>query len=361
MALLAAPQQGRHGMTGRPEKIVIAPEDLRDPRVDAALAQQVSFGMGAPPAPVEDRRTGLIYRPWFALMLAGGLGAFLAWALIEPVFSDGIEFSGAVQSGALPTADGEFSTLGVAGVDVLVSRPFTIVQDDRPPEAAGSFDHTIAHVRGESIESGQFVAAEVHLTPGDAGDAPPPDLAAVGRRQTLVGLFVFPLIAALVGLFIGAADGVLSRARRRALLCGSVGLGLGLAVGLVAALLSTVLYWVGSTIAAGLDTAGPGGMSAGALVVQMMARGLAWAAAGIGMGLGQGIALRSPRLLVNGLVGGVVGGLLGGLLFDPIDYVVHGGSFGSGGAEVSRAVGFTVIGMCTGLMIGVVELLAREA
>jgi hypothetical protein len=41
--------------------------------------------------------------------------------------------------------------------------------------------------------------------------------------------------------------------------------------------------------------------------------------------------------------------------------VVHGGSFGSGGAEVSRAVGFTVIGMCTGLMIGVVELLAREA
>ncbi len=79
------------------------------------------------------------------------------------------------------------------------------------------------------------------------------------------------------------------------------------------------------------------------------------------MGLGQGIALRSKRMVVNGLIGGVVGGLLGGMLFDPIDRLWHLHEEAYSGAELSRAVGFLVIGLTTGLMIGVVELLARDA
>jgi hypothetical protein len=102
------------------------------------------------------------------------------------------------------------------------------------------------------------------------------------------------------------------------------------------------------------------GMSTPAFLVQMMSRGIAWSMAGAAAGLGQGIALRSRKLLINGLLGGMVGALLGGLLFDPLDFLIHGGRL-SGGAEVSRAVGFAMIGLATGLMIGIVDLIAREA
>jgi hypothetical protein len=94
-------------------------------------------------------------------------------------------------------------------------------------------------------------------------------------------------------------------------------------------------------------------------VLQMVGRSLAWCLAGVAMGLGQGIALRSKRLLIYGLLGGVVGGLLGGMLFDPIDIIFLGADKPSG--HWSRLIGFGVIGLSVGGMIGVVELLARDA
>jgi hypothetical protein len=77
------------------------------------------------------------------------------------------------------------------------------------------------------------------------------------------------------------------------------------------------------------------------------------------MGLGQGIALRSMKLLLYGLIGGVVGGLLGGLLFDPIDLILLNSDNPS--SHWSRLIGFAVIGAGAGGMMGVVELLARDA
>ena len=76
-------------------------------------------------------------------------------------------------------------------------------------------------------------------------------------------------------------------------------------------------------------------------------------------GLGQGIALKSKRLLTYGLIGGIIGGLLGGLLFDPIDLLLLGSDKPS--AHWSRLVGLLLIGASVGLMIGLVELLARDA
>jgi hypothetical protein len=105
---------------------------------------------------------------------------------------------------------------------------------------------------------------------------------------------------------------------------------------------------------------GRGGMFSGfGFLVQMAGRSLAWALAGTAMGLGQGIALRSGRLLVYGFVGGIVGGLFGGMLFDPIDLILLGPDKPS--AHWARLVGFVVIGLSVGGMIGLVELLARDA
>ena len=60
-----------------------------------------------------------------------------------------------------------------------------------------------------------------------------------------------------------------------------------------------------------------------------------------------------------GLLGGVVGGLLGGLLFDPIDFILLGADKPS--AHWSRLIGLVTIGAAVGAMMGIVELLARDA
>jgi hypothetical protein len=91
----------------------------------------------------------------------------------------------------------------------------------------------------------------------------------------------------------------------------------------------------------------------------MGGRALGWVLAGTTVGLGQGIALRSKRLFLYGLIGGVVGGMLGGLLFDPIQLLVVGEDQPS--AHWSRLIGFSCVGLFVGAMIGVVELLARDA
>ena len=140
----------------------------------------------------------------------------------------------------------------------------------------------------------------------------------------------------------------------RALLCGSVGLGIGFGLGLVAVIPTSIIFGIMSVMALQLSKNVPlNRMPTGfGLLVLMMGRGAAWAVAALPAGLGQGIALRERKVIYNGLVGGVLGGLLGGLLFDPI-YLIF--TSGDGTATVSRAVGFTVIGLLVGLFVGLVE------
>jgi hypothetical protein len=76
--------------------------------------------------------------------------------------------------------------------------------------------------------------------------------------------------------------------------------------------------------------------------------------------LGQGFALKSRRLVLNGLIGGMVGGLIGGLLFDPLYLLIAGKAMIKGG-EMSRMFGLTIIGGTVGLMIGLTEMLTRDA
>jgi hypothetical protein len=102
-----------------------------------------------------------------------------------------------------------------------------------------------------------------------------------------------------------------------------------------------------------------GQLSTMGFLVQVLGRSLAWMIAGMAMGLGQGVAMRSGRLLAYGFLGGLVGGLLGGLMFDPIGQFITAEDSISG--DTSRLVGVAVVGLCVGLMIGIVELLARDA
>lgn len=307
------------------EKVRIEASELADPRVDAVLAQQGSFGMRPVPARVDDRKASLLYRPWLVLMVAGTLGGLAGWAVIEPFFDDGLRVEGRVDRLSVPPDAFGYAELKVSGVEVIVTGETRVHRAGDPLDVEALDGARRVTVVGQEVARGDgtvLVAYDVGVL---EGEAPPGDvsLPALRLRDALVAFAVFPLVAALVSLFVAAADGLLSRAWRRAALCGVVGLSAGLALGLVSSVASQLVYGLGTALVQRIDAGGAGTSTAGFLT-QMVARGLAWAVAGVAMGLGQGIALRSRRLVVNGMLGGVIGALVGGMLFDPVDRLVNG-------------------------------------
>ena len=85
-------------------------------------------------------------------------------------------------------------------------------------------------------------------------------------------------------------------------------------------------------------------------------RAVGWMIMGLGIGSSEGIYERSGRKIRNGLIGGAVGGLLGGLLFDPIKNLAPAGLW-----TFSRACGFVILGMSIGVMIGLAQVVLKEA
>ena len=167
-------------------------------------------------------------------------------------------------------------------------------------------------------------------------------------------LMLFPTVAAFIGLFLGAAEGIMCRNPQRAIISGAVGLGVGFGGGLLALIPTGIVFSMMSTLALSLwKDPKPGAIPTGmALLVLMMGRGAAWAVVSIPAGLGQGIALREKKVIINGVVGAVLGGLMGGLLFDPISFVLISAD---GQATYSRAIGLMCIGLLVGLFVGLVE------
>jgi hypothetical protein len=175
------------------------------------------------------------------------------------------------------------------------------------------------------------------------------------EEQLLAGVLMFPVVAACVGLFLGAAEGLICRNLTRALRCGAVGLGIGFIGGFVALIPTAIVFGITMQLVAQLwenpapDQMTPTGM---ALLVLMMGRAAAWSIIAIPAGMGQGIALGEKKVIINGVVGALLGGMIGGLLFDPITLIL---TTSDGQAVYSRAVGFAAIGGFVGLFVGLVE------
>jgi hypothetical protein len=252
---------------GPNEPIRLNTADLYSPQVENYLDMQHALRRDVGEAAPQPLVIRVIYSSWFYLAVASGLGAFVAWAIIEPFFDEG---------------------------------------------------------------------------PGAREGHP------------LVALLFFPTVAAFAGLFLGAAEGIMCRNLGRAAISGIVGLGVGFGGGLVALIPTGIVFVIMKEIALSFwKDPQPDKMPDGfALLVFMMGRASAWAIAAIPAGLGQGIALRERKVVFNGLVGAVLGGLVGGLAFDPI-YLLAAGPHEE--ALLSRAIGFTVIGLMVGLFVGLVE------
>jgi FHA domain len=174
-------------------------------------------------------------------------------------------------------------------------------------------------------------------------------------------LLLFPTVAGFIGMFLGAAEGAMCRNAQRAAICAAVGLGVGFVGGLVSVFIAGFMFLITSSMAVAFSRKAPqpGELPTGmGFLFLMMGRASAWALAAIPAGIGQGIALREPKVLLNGLLGGVLGGLLGGMAFDPISKVFVSPD---GEAWLSRGVGLTLIGLMVGLFVGMVEQWTKSA
>ncbi|MGH7135173.1 MAG: FHA domain-containing protein [Pirellulales bacterium] len=87
-----------------------------------------------------------------------------------------------------------------------------------------------------------------------------------------------------------------------------------------------------------------------------LGRAPGWVIVGLGIGMVEGLYDRSASKLRNGLIGGALGGFLGGLLFDQMQRWVAHGSGMSG-----RAAGFVVLGLAIGALIGLVQVVLKDA
>lgn len=164
-----------------------------------------------------------------------------------------------------------------------------------------------------------------------------PFLRAVGESA-----LTFGVVGGVLGAALGAVDGLMAEALLPAL----HGAGMGLAVGSAGGLLGGAFGQIAYSLM--------GGGMAPDVARQIVARALGWALVASVAGMAQGARLPSWGRVRNGALGGLAGGLAGGVLFDPIGMIV-------GGGELSRAVAITLIGLCTGLAVAVVEELLKEA
>ncbi len=181
----------------------------------------------------------------------------------------------------------------------------------------------------------------------------------------VAAMLFFPTIGGLIGLFIGAAEGIVSRNLAKGALGGVIGLGVGFAGGFLSAIVAGFVYGLIHIIGAISGLINPHevqrvGLRGTAFLLQVMARSMAWAAAGVTVGLGQGIAMKSSKMVWTGLLGGTLGGAIGGLFFDPVNRILAGPMLDKY-VEPSRAIGVMCVGLMAGMFVGLVEHFAKEA
>ncbi|MEI8195233.1 MAG: FHA domain-containing protein [Phycisphaerae bacterium] len=351
--------------------ICITEAEAHDSHVDDLLRRQAS--LRGEPGITRDSGRKWYYQNWFVLMLAGLIAAIVGWALVEPLITDMPYIEGTIKDIRKPDGAG---LPGVLGQLAVGDQHYLLISGSRWRGADGKWNKITPNWQDDVLQVGARVGIYVEVPedqpPGAKPllfaayiipNAPPSkvgdDLLAVNRTRMLGFWLLFPAVAGLVGLLIGAADGLMCRLPRRALLAGGIGLLIGLFGGVVSTVLANIIYAPIHHWAMGHEGAGVAGLTTTGFLMQVGARAVGWALAGMAMGLGQGLALRSGKIVMYGFLGGLLGGLFGGILFDPIFFMISGA--GSPSAAMSRMVSLAVIGAVVGFMIGIVELLARDA
>jgi hypothetical protein len=161
-------------------------------------------------------------------------------------------------------------------------------------------------------------------------------------------IVMIPVIITLMCVGFGVSESTVERSVRKALLRGVLALPLGILLGFIFDMMANIIYTLGLRIC----------FEAGAQTFRnpavWVARGIAWMVFGAAGGVVYGIVGQSSKKGMYGVLGGALGAGLGGLLFDPIGMITHN-IYG-----VSRAVGFALVGVATGIGMGLVESALKD-
>jgi Inner membrane component of T3SS, cytoplasmic domain len=168
-----------------------------------------------------------------------------------------------------------------------------------------------------------------------------------GKTQLWGNIVMVPLILMLMCVGFGVAESTVERSLKKALLRGVLALPLGLVLGFVFYFMANMIYSVALKIC----------YEAGAQTFHnpavWIARGIAWMVFGAAGGVVYGIVGQSSKKGYYGVIGGMIGAGIGGLIFDPIAMVAKS-------AVLSRGVGFALVGLATGVAMGLVESALKD-
>jgi hypothetical protein len=160
-------------------------------------------------------------------------------------------------------------------------------------------------------------------------------------------IWMIPAIITFMCIGFGVAESAVERSLRKAVLRGLLALPLGVVLGFLFEFLANIIY------STGLGICGAMGVHTYRNPAVWIARGIAWAFFGAAGGTIYGIVGQSMKKAQYGVIGGMIGAGIGGMIFDPISMLTKGGS-------VSRAVGFALVGVATGVAMGWVESALKD-
>jgi type III secretion system (T3SS) inner membrane Yop/YscD-like protein len=160
-------------------------------------------------------------------------------------------------------------------------------------------------------------------------------------------IWMVPVIVAFLCVAFGVAESVVERSLSKALQRAALAFPLGIIFGFILQVVADVIFAVGLSVSA------EAGVTSERSPAFWIVRAIAWSAFGIAGGSVYGIVGLSGRKAGYGILGGVIGAALGGVLFDPIAMGTHGGA-------ASRAIGFALTGMATGIGIGLIESALKD-
>jgi hypothetical protein len=168
-----------------------------------------------------------------------------------------------------------------------------------------------------------------------------------GKVQHWGNIVMVPTILMLMCIGFGVAESIVERSLQKAVLRGVLALPLGLVLGFVFYFMANMLYNVA------LGICYEAGAQSYRNPAVWLARGIAWMVFGAAGGVVYGIVGQSSKKGYYGVLGGLIGAGIGGVIFDPIAMLTKG-------ASLSRCVGFALVGLATGVAMGLVESALKD-
>ena len=160
-------------------------------------------------------------------------------------------------------------------------------------------------------------------------------------------VWMIPLLVTLMCVGFAVAESIVERSTKKALIRGGLALPLGVVLGFIFSGMANVFYSIGLNICV------EAGVRSYHNPAVWIARGIAWMVLGAAGGVAYGIIGQSMKKTGYGALGGAIGAAVGGTIFDPISFATHAGA-------TSRGVGFGLLGMATGIAIGLVESALKD-